>query len=470
MEEHRELISDNYVVTQSNSLIEADYSKAKLPARTLKIARLIIAKLKPDDLELREIPIKHNHIRQYLGYSPTSNYNRFKADLKEVCRQLNAEPIQIQTARGTDFNAYFISSFEIDLQNDETIFEISGKLKPYLLELQSNFTSYQLRNIPMLNSSYSIRVYELLYQYKRIGKRRFEVEDFKRKIGCHYPMYGHVKKRAILKAQSDLEEFTDLKFEFEEIKKGRKITEIIFYIYMNDPDTKNDTQQELFNFLDDEISGDSPEPFPEQIAKAFVAIGISASNLQNMIGQGFDIIEDEAAREAAQKRCRTISQYYIEKLTLLDQSKAMANPAGFFIKALREDWKSPELFRKIRTSKAKAEKARLQRRLNWLEKTEDKLQREFRQKRQEIVDNHFEANADEFEEIYNAIENIPGSIIQYKKPGFSPEENYQKSIFLKEEVNKRLRDSHPEMFAPLVPLSQKLDEIKEEIKQIKGQP
>ena len=63
-----------------------------------------------------------------------------------------------------------------------------------------------------LKSSFSIRIFELLKQYEKLGKRRIELEDLRQLVGTtelaqngevikeDYPLYGHFKSRVILPA------------------------------------------------------------------------------------------------------------------------------------------------------------------------------------------------------------------------------------------------------------------------------
>jgi len=51
-------------------------------------------------------------------------------------------------------------------------------MRPFLLSLKSQFTIYDVNNILKLPSSYSIRLYELLKQYERIGSRKFQLQEF----------------------------------------------------------------------------------------------------------------------------------------------------------------------------------------------------------------------------------------------------------------------------------------------------
>lgn len=457
---------EKYLVTQSNRLIEADYSDAKLPARALKIGRLIVSKISPDDKDFRLIKVKNRAIKQYLGYKSSVPYNRFNSDLEDICKRLNDQPVRIRTEKDTILNAFFISSWEIDLKTGVTVFEISGRLKEYLLELRKNYTSYQLENIPKLNSSYSIRMYELLSQYRRIGTRKFELEDLKRKIGCNYDMYGHFKKKALEKAHKDLKAYTDLRFEFEEIKTGRKVSDLIFYIYPNDPESTS--KQGVLSFLDDAIEVQDNNNFSNHVAERLIEVGISANNLEKYLSKGFDVIEDENARQAAQKRCKTVEAYYLEKLTLLDQSKSKINPAGFLIKALKEDWISPKLSQKAKSKDKNKERLKAEKELWKLERLETDLLKKYETVRQSVFDKIIENDQDEFLRIYESIEDSH-TLIKLKKPSLSPLENYKHSIFLRIRINEGLEGQHAEKLEEANALNQELQRTKDQIAEIKKQ-
>lgn len=120
-------------------------------------------------------------------------------------------------------------------------------MRPFLLSLKSQFTIYDVNNILKLPSSYSIRLYELLKQYERIGSRKFELQELKEIIGVieeidnngkkslkdNYPLFGNFKQRVLLKAQKDLKKFTDIQFEFDPFKRGRKVVGVVFTIRAN---------------------------------------------------------------------------------------------------------------------------------------------------------------------------------------------------------------------------------------------
>lgn len=455
-------LPSTFVVTQSNELIEADYSASKLTVNAMKIAKLVVAKISPSDQELRLVRIKNSTIKQYFGYKTASKYNRFYKDIEKACERLNDQAISIQLPTGNTLNAFFISSWEIDNNSDETVFEISGRLKPYLLQLKSNYTTYQLRNIPRLTSTYSIRFYELLSRYRRIGRRQFEVEELKKKVGCSYPSYGHFKKKALLKAQEHLLSATDLWFEFEEVKTGRKVTSIIFSIYPNDPES--DQKQQVLPFLEEEFAKDQVEPFSEEVMLIFMKLGIKEATLEKMLASGFDIIEDKASRKKAISRCRTIDQYYVEKLTLLRESKQSKNPAGFFIKAVKEDWLKPKSSGTRFAGKSLNQKRK---ELEAFENQLLKVSRKHDSDRQRVLDKFFAKKPEALLPILEQIGKNYAIMLPYITPLLNAPEAYRENKSVAALVSVAAEKIEPAIYADLEEAKIEIEAIKAKISSLK---
>lgn len=81
-----------------------------------------------------------------------------------------------------------------------------------------------------MNSPYAIKLYKLLYQYKKISKRVFSVEELKTQFGIKdkYPNYKNFKQRVLEPSIMQINEKTDLYVNYEEKKFGRKVDKIIF--------------------------------------------------------------------------------------------------------------------------------------------------------------------------------------------------------------------------------------------------
>ena len=107
------------------------------------------------------------------------------------------------------------------------------------------FTRYKLANILSMKSKYSPRIYEILKcnEFKKQGFIDFDLMELRKllKTETVYPLYADFKRKVILQTQKELEKLSDIWFDFEEIKTGRKVTRLKFYIHSNkDKAYKND--------------------------------------------------------------------------------------------------------------------------------------------------------------------------------------------------------------------------------------
>ena len=107
-----------------------------------------------------------------------------------------------------------------------------NKAIPFLTSLRENFTSYRLANIVNLTSVYSIRLYEMLLQWRKIGKVTFTMESFRESMGIKKTEYKRMfdfKKKVLNIAVNQINQNTDINCNYIEVKKGRKITGLEFH-------------------------------------------------------------------------------------------------------------------------------------------------------------------------------------------------------------------------------------------------
>jgi plasmid replication initiation protein len=136
----------------------------------------------------------------------------------------------------------------IEIKFDEEIF-------PILLETKKNFLQYRVENILVLDSKYAIRLYEILKnaynlatrynKTKKVVEEEISLDYLKERLlipkSYRYP---DIKRRVILTSQKQINENTDIQFEFKEIKQGRSVKKIVFLISKNE---KNLAQNEENN-------------------------------------------------------------------------------------------------------------------------------------------------------------------------------------------------------------------------------
>lgn len=244
------------LIRKSNDLVEARY---KFDIWETRVFTKMLTMVRRDDEDFQNYRIYLKDIvRDFQLESNNDAYDRLRAGGMKLMSKV------VKVVRNTDEGLMELSTpivVGVDklLEPNKTVedakfIDISfhPKMKPFLLSLQSHFTTYDVSNILKLPSSYSIRIYELLKQYQKIGKRKFLLQELKELIGVieeiesggkkkhkdNYPLYGNFKQRVLLKAQRDLKKYTDISFEFEPIKRGRAVYELLFYIHTNQPGKK----------------------------------------------------------------------------------------------------------------------------------------------------------------------------------------------------------------------------------------
>ena len=84
-------------------------------------------------------------------------------------------------------------------------------------------------------SIHAIRIYELLKQYQNIRERVISIPEIKECCGVidKLKKYNNFEKKILLIAKREINEKSDISFEFERIKDGRKIVAIKFLISKN---------------------------------------------------------------------------------------------------------------------------------------------------------------------------------------------------------------------------------------------
>ncbi len=227
-------------VVKSNKLVEAKY---KLTLNEQRLILLMVSMIKPEDEDFKNIRIRIQDLKEILDLQRKDLYE----EVPEITKRLMSRVLEIKDIEEKRLlQISWLSSAEYLFGEGVVELSFDPKLKPYLLKLKEAFTIYNLQSVIKLRSSYAIRFYELLKQYEKIGSRKFKLNELKDILGIgkkEYKLYGDFKRRVILPAQKELKEKTDIYFEFEEIKKGRKVVELIFYIYKN-PDFKEIKEKE----------------------------------------------------------------------------------------------------------------------------------------------------------------------------------------------------------------------------------
>ena len=229
---------EKLIVTQANKLAEASYT---MSLEEKRIVLLMVSLVRKDDKDFHTYRIPVTEIRDFLGLENDKDlYGR----LKKVSLVLRSRSFLIEKPNGGYLSIGWVSSAEYKPKGEDgaevACLELcfDPKLKPYLLVLVEQYSSFMLQNVAGLRSFYAIRVYELLNSRRRLRKASFTIDELKTilKVEAKYDNYKDFRTRVLLPAQKELVEKTDIAFEFEDdAVRGRKVTSITFHISDNEP-------------------------------------------------------------------------------------------------------------------------------------------------------------------------------------------------------------------------------------------
>ena len=217
---------DNVLVTKSNNLVEAGY---KLSLNEQRLVLSVISQLdarKPfpknnefiitasEFSQIFDIPLKQAY--EILDDAASRLYER---DIKTFDQAAKTR----EKFRWVDGVKYWDGEAKVTLS-------LSRHIVPYLAMLHQQFTTYELKQISKLKTSYSIRFYELLVQFINTGERYISLEKIRSlfELTKEYPRFYDFKKRIIIPSLHEINLNTNLLVEWDIVKKGKVITGLIF--------------------------------------------------------------------------------------------------------------------------------------------------------------------------------------------------------------------------------------------------
>jgi len=250
------IIDKNSVVKKSERLIQARF---KLNPIALKLVSSLISTLKETDEPHKEYVFSIKNFGELMGYSSHKLYQL----LDEATEELLSKPLKFPTENGKGFRKFnWVSKAEYKYGEGAIVFRIDEDLKPFLFAAKEKYLKYQIHNILKLKSTYSIRLYEIFKdwfnrneRYKKTTKlcKEVELEWLRTTLDIPESYRFNDIKRLFIKAQEQFEQYTDLTFEFNEVKIGKKVNSINFVITDNSRKKLYSSVEEFVSFLKEKI-------------------------------------------------------------------------------------------------------------------------------------------------------------------------------------------------------------------------
>lgn len=226
--ELREVNTDKIIV-QHNALTSGRYD---FSACQLDILFMLLAMLGKDDTVQKAYSIHVKDIEAITGRK--WNYQQ----LSDATEEMGSRMFAIETPT-SHLQLWLFQS--IEYQKGKGYFDatISEKARPYLFDLKSNFTTMQLKSALTCSSKYAKRLYALCCQWRTKGELVMDIDKLKEMLFLKDPKGKEkeqfteitaLKSKVLDIAKKQINELTDIKFDYELIKRGRSFNSIKIYI------------------------------------------------------------------------------------------------------------------------------------------------------------------------------------------------------------------------------------------------
>lgn len=297
------------IAMQHNNLVEAKYS---MTLQQKRVMIWLVSQIKPDDIDFKEHIL---NIRKLIEICQLSGESSYK-EIRNITFSLIEKGIRIIDITDPDnkreIQVSWLSS--ADYSHGQVKLSFSPKLKPYLLQLKEKFTAVRTLDLMQFKSVHAIRIYELLKQYQDIGERVLTIDEIKECCGVQDKLkqYTEFEKYLLLISQREINDKSDIRFDFERIKKGRKIVAIKFILSHNKAyELKNNPEKQSLDV--------KRKPPVYNILKEF---GLSAK------------ITNQVIKEYSQQ----IIQDAIRAIDIQISKGTVRNPKAMLLTAIKEHW------------------------------------------------------------------------------------------------------------------------------------
>ena len=225
-------MSRNEVVSKANALIESCYT-INLVAQRVIILAIIEAREQGSMAEIGGIHhIKASDYEKHFECDKTTAYR----SLKSACESLYESEFvwTDKDAKGRDKinKSRFVQRASYCEGGGYVEVMFGNDVIPLITRLSEQYTEYELKQIKDLNSTYALRIFEILMQWLSLGKTPpITIENLRTRLGIEehqYKLMSDFKKRVLDHAIKEINDNTNITAAYEQHKEGRRIVGFTF--------------------------------------------------------------------------------------------------------------------------------------------------------------------------------------------------------------------------------------------------
>ena len=281
-------------VVKDNVLIQASYTLDTVEQRLILLA---IAEARQTGYGITENSLLEVHASSYINTFNVEKHTAYTV-LRDASKSLfdryvTYHDVNPKTGKDRSFHCRWVDKIGYEAQSGIVFLRFTQDIVPLITRLEENFTKYELEQVSRLTSSYAIRLYELLIQWRSAGKTPvFDLSIFRQQLGVEphqYKTMSNFKTYVLDFALNQINELTDIIAKYEQHKKGRTISGFSFTFRQ-----KKDTSKKV-------ITSENPSDYFSKITdpqRHLFANKLSRLPEMNTYSQGTESFEQFAVRIA----------------------------------------------------------------------------------------------------------------------------------------------------------------------------
>jgi len=221
------------LIVKDNALIQASYTLDTVEQRLILLA---IAEARETGHGVTENSLLEVHASSYINTFNVEKHTAYTV-LRDASKSLfdryvTYHDINPKTGKDRSFHCRWVDKIGYEPQSGIVFLRFTQDIVPLITRLEENFTKYELQQVSRLTSSYAIRLYELLIQWRSAGKTPiFDLSIFRQQLGVdahQYKTMSNFKTYVLDFALKQVNELTDITAKYEQHKKGRSISGFSF--------------------------------------------------------------------------------------------------------------------------------------------------------------------------------------------------------------------------------------------------
>ena len=221
------------LVVKDNALIQASYT---LDLAEQRLILLAIIEARNSGQGITHDSLLKIHASSYaeqFGVNDKTAYTVVKDASKGLFdRYVTYHDKNPKNGKDRSFHCRWVDKIGVEPDSGIVYMRFTSDVVPLITRLESHFTSYEIEKVANLSSSYAIRLYELIIQWRDNGvTQRYKIDDLRQKLGVEPEKYKEMynfKIRVIDLAIKQINTHTDITVKYEQHKLGRKITAMSF--------------------------------------------------------------------------------------------------------------------------------------------------------------------------------------------------------------------------------------------------